>query len=61
MIQFFVYLRAELNSQWPIAESARIQTTTAIRQHRTKQTKNNNKINDKTEKNISAKDLYTQT
>jgi hypothetical protein len=38
IIQFFIYLRAELNSQWPIRESARIQTT-AIRQHRTKQTK----------------------
>jgi hypothetical protein len=34
-IQFFIYLRAELNSQWPITESARIQTT-GIRQHRTK-------------------------
>jgi hypothetical protein len=34
-IQFFIYLRAELNSQWPITESARIQTT-VIRQHRTK-------------------------
>jgi hypothetical protein len=29
IIQFFIYLRAELNSQWP--ELARIQT--AIRQH----------------------------
>jgi hypothetical protein len=37
-IQFFIYLRAEHNSQWPITESERIQTT-AIRQHRTKQTK----------------------
>jgi hypothetical protein len=36
IIQFFIYLRAELNSQWPITESARIQTETAIRQHRTK-------------------------
>jgi hypothetical protein len=34
-IQFFIYLRAELNSQCPITESARIQTT-VIRQHRTK-------------------------
>jgi hypothetical protein len=34
IIQFFIYVRAELNSQWPITESARIQT--AIRQHRTK-------------------------
>jgi hypothetical protein len=31
IIQFFIYLRAELNSQWPIAESA-------TRQYRTKQT-----------------------
>jgi hypothetical protein len=38
IIQFLIYLRAELNSQWPITESARIQTT-AIRQHRTKQNK----------------------
>jgi hypothetical protein len=34
IIQFFIYLRAELNSQWPITESARIHT--AIRQHMTK-------------------------
>jgi hypothetical protein len=34
-IQFFLYFRAELNNQWPITESARIQTT-AIRQHRGK-------------------------
>jgi hypothetical protein len=34
IIQFFIYLRAELNSQWPITESARIQT--ARRQHMTK-------------------------
>jgi hypothetical protein len=39
-IQFFIYLRAELNSQWSITASARIQTTT-IRQHSKKQTKNN--------------------
>jgi hypothetical protein len=38
-IQLFIYLLAELNSQWPITESARIETT--LRQHRTKQTKNN--------------------
>jgi hypothetical protein len=37
IIQVFIHLRAELSSQWPITESARIQTT-AIRQHRTKQT-----------------------
>jgi hypothetical protein len=42
LIQFFIYLRAELNSQWPVTESARIQTT-AIRQHRTKQTKTTTK------------------
>jgi hypothetical protein len=36
-IQLFIYLHAELNSQWSITESARIQT--AIRQHRTKHTK----------------------
>jgi hypothetical protein len=48
-IQIFIYLRAELNSQWPITESARIQTT-AIRQHRTKQTNKN-----KTKKNGSPK------
>jgi hypothetical protein len=46
-IPFFTYLRAELNSQWPITESARIQTTTVIRQHRTKQTKNNKGNNEK--------------
>lgn len=34
----FLYLRAELNSQWPIADSARIQTT-AISQPKTKQQK----------------------
>jgi hypothetical protein len=39
-IQFLIYLRAELNSQWPITESEQVQTT-ALRQHRTKQTKNN--------------------
>jgi hypothetical protein len=26
-IQFLIYLRAELNSQWPITESARVKTT----------------------------------
>jgi hypothetical protein len=35
-VQLFTYLRAELNSQWIITESVRMQTT-AIRQHRTKQ------------------------
>jgi hypothetical protein len=37
LIQFFIYLLAELKSQWPITESARIQTS-AIRQNRAKQT-----------------------
>jgi hypothetical protein len=31
IIQFFIYLRAELNSQWPITRSTQIQTTAAIR------------------------------
>jgi hypothetical protein len=35
MFNSIIYLRAELSSQWPVTESARIQTT-AIRQHRTK-------------------------
>jgi hypothetical protein len=34
-IPFFIYLRAELNSQWPITDSARMRTT-VIRKHRTK-------------------------
>jgi hypothetical protein len=39
-IQVSIYLRAELNSQWPITESARMQTAAAaLRQHRTKRTK----------------------
>jgi hypothetical protein len=54
-IQFYIYLRAELNSQWRITESARIQTA-SMGQHRTKQTKNN-----KTKKNGSAKAFQTQT
>jgi hypothetical protein len=33
IIQFFIYLRAELNSQWPITESARIQTATVVAKH----------------------------
>jgi hypothetical protein len=41
-IKFFINLRAELNSRWPISESAPIRTT-AIRQHRTKQTKQETK------------------
>jgi hypothetical protein len=43
-VQFFVYLLAELNSQWPITESAGIQTT-ALRQHRTKEAKNGKRNN----------------
>jgi hypothetical protein len=54
-IKFFIYLRAELNSQWPVTESTRIQTT-GLRQHRTKQTKNR-----KTKKNESAESFKTQT
>jgi hypothetical protein len=42
-IQYFDYLSSELNSQWQITESARIQTT-AIRQHRTKQTRKQRKV-----------------
>jgi hypothetical protein len=38
IIKLFIYLHSELNSQWPIIEPTRIQTT-AIRQHRVKQTK----------------------
>jgi hypothetical protein len=49
IIQFFIYLRAELNSQWPITESARIHR--AIIQHMTKlqQNNNNNNNNNKVE------------
>jgi hypothetical protein len=43
-IKFLIYLRAELNTQWPITESARIQTT-AIRQTLEKRT--NKKIEEK--------------
>jgi hypothetical protein len=60
-IQFFIYLRAELNSQWPITESARIYITSAKRQQRTKRTKNNKRNNKKQGKNRSTKALYTQT
>jgi hypothetical protein len=38
-IQFFVHSRAEFNSQWPITESAGLQTTTAIRHHMTNKKK----------------------
>lgn len=44
-IQFFIYLLAELNSQWPIIESIRIQATTPVRQHRTEQTKTEKQVN----------------
>jgi hypothetical protein len=37
IIQLFIYLSADLNSQWPATESARIQTA-AVRRHRTKHT-----------------------
>jgi hypothetical protein len=47
IIQFFIYLRAELNSQWPLTELARIQTK-SIRQDK-------NKRNNETKKNGSAK------
>jgi hypothetical protein len=60
IIQFFTYLRAEPNSQWPITESAQIQTT-AIRQHRTKQTEKQQKKQQRVKKDGSAKALYTQT
>jgi hypothetical protein len=39
IIQFFIYLLTELNSQWPITESVRIETTAAIRQHKTNKKK----------------------
>jgi hypothetical protein len=41
-IQFFIYLRAELNNQWTITESARIRTAAAIRQQKG-ETKNTEK------------------
>jgi hypothetical protein len=37
-IKLFIYLRAELNSQWSITESASTQTATAMRQRRAKHT-----------------------
>jgi hypothetical protein len=54
-IQFFIYLRAELNSQWPVTEPTRIQTTA---KDNTGQNKINNKR--KKEKNGSAKAFYAQ-
>jgi hypothetical protein len=35
-IQIYIYLRAELNSQWPIKESAQMQTATSVGQYGTK-------------------------
>jgi hypothetical protein len=32
IVQFFIHLHAELNSQWPITQPARMQTKTAIKQ-----------------------------
>jgi hypothetical protein len=58
-IQFFIYLCAELNSQWPITESARIQTT-AIRQHMTKQTTKTTTKETTNPKRGSLKAFYTQ-
>jgi hypothetical protein len=39
-IQFFIYLSTEINSQWPITESAKLQTT-AVREHKDKTSKKN--------------------
>jgi hypothetical protein len=36
IIQFFIHLRAEINSQWPTTESARIQTTAMTTQDKTR-------------------------
>jgi hypothetical protein len=36
LFPFFTYLRAELNSQWPVTESARIKTPAAVRQDKDK-------------------------
>jgi hypothetical protein len=52
-INSILYLRAERNSQWPITESARIQT--AIRQHMTKLHKRGNK----TKKEMDHLRLFT--
>jgi uncharacterized protein YxeA len=61
LIQFFIYLRAQLNSEWPVTESARIQTTTAMRQHRKKRTKTNKRNNKKQGKMDQLMLFYTQT
>jgi hypothetical protein len=44
LLKFFVYLHAELNSQWSITESARIQATKTINQQKHKTEKKNEKI-----------------
>jgi hypothetical protein len=57
LIKFFIYLSAELRSQWLITKSGGIQTTSAIRQRG--QT-NKNKRNNKNQENWPAKALHTQ-
>jgi hypothetical protein len=49
IIQFYIYLRAEQNSQWPLTESARIQIR-AICQNRIKQRRSNKRNNKNKEK-----------
>jgi hypothetical protein len=49
-IQFFVYLRAELNSQWPITVSTNTNNSSRTTQ---------DKINNKTKKNGSTKAFHT--
>jgi hypothetical protein len=56
--QFFIYLRAEFNSQWPITESAWIQTT-AIRQHRAKQTTKTTTKETTNQRNMDQLRLFT--
>jgi hypothetical protein len=41
-----------LNSQWPVTESAQIQTERAMRQHRTKR-RGNNKSNSKKQRQMN--------
>jgi hypothetical protein len=61
IIQFYIYLCAEQNSQWPLTESARIQIT-ATSQHRIKQRRSNRRNKKKkTKKNESVKALNNQT
>jgi hypothetical protein len=38
-VQLFIYLRAELNSQWPSTESARIQQDNKDKTHKKQQNK----------------------